>query len=54
MENWQKVYFSCGEFRIVKIIGDIEMHCAFEMIEMVYIEIINVMKKCPVPWFYSS
>ena len=47
-----KVYFSCGEFRIVKIIEDIaEMHCAFEMIEMVYIEIINVMKKCPVPDF---
>lgn len=47
-----KVYFSCGEFRLVKRIEDIaEMHCAFEMIEMAFIEIINAMKKCPIPDF---
>lgn len=36
--KWAKIYFSCGEFRIVKIIEDIaEMHCALEIIEMVFI-----------------
>ena len=49
------VHLCSDEFRIVKIIEDItEMHHASEMIEMVFIDIINVMKECPHPLSHSS